>query len=194
MKTLLISFSLLALAMVANGQFLKVGLKAGANMVKIDGMSFSEEYNLGYYGGIFTEFKLGQKWYLGPEILFGETQLTAANEFKDIYENVDISRLSSMKFQRLSIPVTLNYKVANIFSLSAGPQFSIITERGDGLLKNAGKAFTDGDIGMLAGANIMLGKFRINGRYIWGLKNMNNIDDQDTWKAQTAQIGVGFVF
>jgi hypothetical protein len=26
------------------------------------------------------------------------------------------------------------------------------------------------------------------------LKDMNNIDGQDPWKAQTAQLGVGFVF
>ena len=179
----------------AQAQFLKFGLKGGANLVKISGVSFQDGYDLGYYAGVFTEMKLGDKWYLQPEVQFGETSLTYSEDFKDIYENVlDISKLSDMKLQRLSIPITLNYKVANILALSAGPQFSIITDRQRTLLQNAGDAFSDGDIGLIAGANFMLGKFRVNGRYIWGLKDMNNIDGQDPWKAQTAQLGVGFVF
>jgi hypothetical protein len=185
----------LLLSMGVQAQFLKFGLKGGANLVKISGVSFQDGYDLGYYAGIFTEMKLGEKWYLQPEIQFGETSLTYSEDFEDIYENLlDISKLSDLKLQRLSIPITINYKIANILSFSAGPQFSIITDKQSSLLQNAGNAFSDGDIGIIGGANIMIGKFRVNGRYIWGLKDMNNIDGKDPWKAQTAQLGVGFVF
>lgn len=195
MKKLLFLPILFLLSYATQAQFLKFGLKAGANLVKISGVSFEDGYNLGYYAGAFTEIKINEKWYLQPEFLFGETELSYSEEFKDIYENVlDINNLSNLKLQRLSIPITLNYKIANILSLSAGPQFSLITDKNRSLLQNAGDAFKDGDIGLMAGANIHLGKFRVNGRYIWGLKNMNNIDGKDEWKAQTAQIGVGFVF
>jgi hypothetical protein len=193
-KTIFLIVSL-GFLVAGQSQFLKFGVKGGANLVKMAGQSFKDGYDLGYYAGGFVELKLGEKWFLQPEVLFGETSLTYSEDFKDIYENVlDISKLSTMKLQRLSIPLTLNYKIANIFSLTAGPQFSIIMDRGESFMKNAEQAFSNGDIGLIAGGNFHFGKFRVNGRYIWGLKDMNNIDNQDAWKAQTAQLGVGFVF
>jgi hypothetical protein len=195
MKKLLIIPALILIANLSVAQFLKFGVKGGANLVKLSGISFEEGYDLGYYAGAFAEVKLNEKWFIQPEIQFGETDLSYSNEFKDIYEDLlNINNLSSMKLQRLSIPITLNYKIANVLSLSAGTQFSIITEKGQTLLQNAGNAFSDGDLGILAGANIHLSKFRVHARYVWGLNDMNNIDGQDEWKAQTAQIGVGFVF
>lgn len=195
MKNLITLTTLVLLTTISYGQFLKFGVKGGANLVKMEGISFEDGYNLGYYAGGFVEMKLGEKWYIQPEVQFGETSLTYSEKFSDIYNNVlDFNNLTSMKLQRISIPITLNYKIANIFSLSAGPQFSRITDRGESLLKNAGKAFSEGDVGLAVGGNLMLSNFRINARYIWGLKDMNNIDNQDPWKAQTAQIGVGFVF
>lgn len=178
----------------AQAQFLKFGIKGGANLVKVSGLSFQDGYNLGYYAGFFTEMKLCEKWILQPEVQFGETSLTFSNEFRDIYENIlDLNRLGDMKLQRLSIPIILNYRIANIFALSAGPQFSIITDRQRSILQNAGTAFSDGDIGVVAGATFMLGKLRFDGRYILGLKEMNNIDALDSWKAKTVQLGIGFV-
>jgi hypothetical protein len=195
MKNILALFLLLCLGTVSHAQCLKFGIKGGANLVKMEGVSFNDGYNLGYYGGGFVEMRLGEKWYLQPEVLFGETNLAYSENFEDIYGNLlDISKLSSMKLQRLSIPITLNYKLANVLSLSGGAQFSKITDRGETFMNNAGKAFSEGDIGLIAGGNLMLGKFRVNARYIWGLKDMNNIDNQDAWKSQAAQLGVGFVF
>jgi hypothetical protein len=195
MKNILAFFLLFGLGTVSHAQFLKFGIKGGANLVKMEGVSFNDGYNLGYYGGGFVEMRLGEKWYIQPEVLFGETNLEYSEDFEDIYGNLlDANKLSSMKLQRLSIPITLNYKLANVFSLSGGVQFSKITDRGETFMNNAGKAFSEGDIGLIAGGNLMFGKFRVNARYIWGLKDMNNIDNQDAWKSQTAQLGLGFVF
>ncbi len=178
----------------ANAQFLKFGLKGGANMVKIDGQSFKEGYQLGYFGGAFLELKLGENWYLQPEVLFSETNLTTSNDFRDLYGNlVDFNNISDMKLQALNIPVSINYKVSNLLSLSAGPQFSILLDRGESFMNNAQNAFAEGDLSLMTGANITIKKFRIFGRYLWGVKDLNGIDAQDKWRSQTARIGVGFV-
>lgn len=195
MRIILIAAFCAAATLSASAQFLKLGPKGGANLVKMDGVSFNDGFQLGYYAGAFVEMKLGEKWYLQPEVLFSETSLSTTNDFRDIYGNIlDFSRISSMKLQSLSIPLTLNYRIANVLAISAGPQFSVLMDQGEGLLNNGKKAFTDGELGLTAGVNLMVGKFRVNGRYIWGLKEMNNIDNQDSWKSQTAQLGVGFVF
>jgi Outer membrane protein beta-barrel domain len=179
---------------LSHAQFLKIGPKVGANLVKIEGQAFSDGYQLGYYAGAFAELKLAKNWYIQPELLFNETQFDQSSDFRDIYRNLlKPDSLMRIKLQALSIPITLNWKIANVLSLTAGAQFSAFMNKGDGLLQNAGNAFTNGDISMLAGANIMLGKLRINGRYGWGMKDINNTGKQDPWKQQTAQIGLGLV-
>jgi len=61
-------------------------------------------------------------------------------------------------------------------------------------LENGRDAFKDGDFSMLAGAQINLGTLRLTGRYIVGLNNINDIDNQDKWKNQAIQLSVGLAF
>ena len=80
-----------------------------------------------------------------------------------------------------------------------GPQFSINMDKNKTLLKNAGDAFSNGDFAMAGGVKFMLSKFRISGRYVIGLtdlknNNLKDVANQDNWKSQTIQLGVGFVF
>lgn len=195
MQKILIIFSLLIISVSVHAQFLKVGPKLGANMVKMDGQSFENGFQLGYYAGAFAELKLGKKFYLQPEVLFAETELSTTSSFSSIYEDLLVlDTLKGIKLQSLIIPVTLNWRIANILSLSAGPQFSINNQKGESFLTNVENAFSKGDIAAVAGVNLMLSKFRVNARYCWGIKEMNNIDEQDPWKQQTLQLGVGFVF
>ena len=179
----------------ANAQFLKIGPKAGANLVKITGKSFKDEFQLGYYVGGFAELRLAKNFYLQPEVLFSQTDFNQSNDFRDIYQNVlNVDSAKKIRLRQLNIPITVNYKIANVLALSVGPQFSIMMDKNNTLLKNAGNAFSEGEFAMVGGANIMLGKFRINGRYVIGLSDFNDIDNQEQWKSQSLQLGVGFVF
>lgn len=192
MKNLLIATIAVLSMQSLQAQGIKFGAKAGANMHKISGTSFADEYNLGYYGGFFVEIHASKKLYFMPEVLFNQTSLKTSDEFSDIY-NVTAGDVLTIKLNRLSIPVTVNYKLANILSLSAGPVFSINMEQEESFLRNVGQAFTRGDIGLSAGAAIHISKFRLSGRYIAGLKNQNNIDTEDG-KSQQIQLGIGLVF
>lgn len=183
-----------------DAQFIKIGPKVGANLQKIDGQSFKQGYELGYYAGIFAEMNLGEKWHLQPEILFNETKFDQSNDFRDIYDNIlSVDSLKKIKLSQLSIPILLNYKIANILALQLGPQFAINLDKNESLWKNAGEAFTGGDFAMVGGAKLMLGKIRVSARYAIGLSNIKGSDpkdvyDEDQWKSQTIQLGVGFVF
>jgi hypothetical protein len=195
MKKILAFSFLLVVSLVGNAQWLKVGPKFGANLQKIDGKGFDEAFQLGYYLGGFVELGLGKKFYLQPEVLFAETKMNTATEFTSIYRDLlKVDTLRSIKFQSLAIPITLNWRIANILSLSAGPQFSINTSKGQSFMRNAEAAITNGDIAMMLGANIMISKFRVNGRYMWGLKDQSAMESGNAWKRQTIQLGVGFVF
>jgi len=74
MKTKLAIMAIALLTMqAASGQF-RIGAKAGANLVKVDGKSFKDEFRYGYHLGGFAEIGLTQngKLTLQPEVLFNQ--------------------------------------------------------------------------------------------------------------------------
>ena len=44
---------------------------------------------------------------------------------------------------------------------------------------------------MLAGLQLNLGWFKLGGRYVYGLNNLDNVGNVDTWKSQGYQVYVG---
>ncbi len=187
----LVAALLISQAMMA--QF-HIGIKGGANVTKIDGKSFKDEFRYGYHLGGFAEIGLGPKFGLQPEVLFNQYATTVDSSYKELYENVfnpDYQR--TVKLNYLSIPILLNYKLlGNFLSLQAGPQFGILLDDNRTLLQNGGDAFKKGDFSLLAGAQVKLAAFRFSGRYAIGLNNINDIDNQDKWKNQGFQLSVGF--
>jgi hypothetical protein len=59
------------------------------------------------------------------------------------------------------------------------------------LLQNGGDAFKKGEFAMIGGAQFKIGPIRVNGRYVIGLNNINDIDNQDKWKSQGFQLSAG---
>jgi hypothetical protein len=179
----------LFLANAAMAQF-TLGVKAGANIFKVDGKSFKDEFNYGYHLGGFANFGIGGRFSLQPEVLFSQYQTKTDTSFSNIYENA-LSNAGNVKLNYLSIPLLLNYKLGSLISLQAGPMFSILMDQNKGLVENGQDAFKKGDFSMLGGAQLSLGKIKLNGRYSIGLNNINDIDNSDKWKNQGWQLSVG---
>ena len=183
-----VSFLFIATSSAAQG--VKLAIHAGANMGKLDGKSFKDEYQLGYHVGIAPEIMFSSKWGIQPEVMFSQTNTTTSTEFDDLYK-VSINELKEVKLNYLSIPLMLSYRPFSFFTLQAGPQFSILMNKQNTLLENGGDAFTKGDFSMVGGAQINILKLRVYGRYGIGLSNINDIDNRDDWKSQSIQLGVG---
>ena len=81
--------------------------------------------------------------------------------------------------------------LGNFLTLQAGPQFSVLMNQDKTLLQNGGKAFSDGDFAMLGGVQLKIAALRVSGRYIVGLRNINDIDDRDRWKNEGFQVSLG---
>lgn len=193
MKTKLFSlFAALLLSSAMMAQF-HVGVKAGANIIKVDGKSFKDQFKYGYHLGGFMEIPLGKKFVVQPELLFNQYAVTMDSNFSHVYQNVFNSAYqSNVKLNYLSIPLLLNYKlIGNFLSIQAGPQFSILMQQNKTLLQNGANAFKQGDFAMIGGAQAKVGPFRFNGRYVIGLNNINDIDNKDKWKSQGFQLSVG---
>ena len=193
MKTKLAIMAIALLTMQAASAQFRLGAKAGANLVKVDGKSFKDEFRYNYHVGGFAEIGLTRdgKLTLQPEVLFNQYSTTLDSNFKAIYENVLSSEQAHVKLNYLSIPILLNYRLIGPLYLQAGPAFSILMNQDKNFLQNGGEAFKNGDFSMIGGAQIRITKIYLTGRYVVGLANINDIDNQDKWKSQTWTFFVG---
>ena len=191
MKTKLLGLAVaLCISQLMMAQF-HLGVKAGANITKVDGKSFKQEFRYGYNLGGFAEIGLSRRFTFQPEVLFNQYSSTLDSNYKHIYEGVIASNQSKVKLNYLSIPLLLDYKFLGPIHLQAGPQFGVLMNQDKNFLQNGANAFKGGDFSMVAGAQIKLAQLRITGRYIIGLNNINDIDNQDKWKNQVVQLSLG---
>jgi opacity protein-like surface antigen len=192
MKTKFLFLSAALLFSFASMAQFHIGAKAGANISKVEGKSFNDQFKYGYHLGGFMEIPISKKLTLQPEVLFNQYSTVLDSSYKNIYDGVFSSQNgTNIKLNYLSIPVLLEYKMASFFRLQAGPQFGILIDQDRNLLQNGGDAFRRGDLSMLAGAEIQIMKLRITGRYAIGLSNINDIDNQDKWTNQGFQLSLG---
>ena len=191
MKTKLVGLATaLLISQLLMAQF-HLGFKAGANITKVDGKSFKEEFEYGYNLGGFAEIGLGGRFSFNPEVLFNQYSSTLDSNYKAIYENVIASNQSKVKLNYLTIPLILDYKLIGPIHLQAGPQFGVLMNHDKSFLQNGENAFKNGDFSIAAGAEVKLAQLRFTGRYLIGLNNINDIDNQDKWRNQVIQLSVG---
>ncbi len=185
----LLAVTLLSQAVMA--QF-HLGAKAGANITKIDGKAFKDEFRYGYHLGGFMEVRMGNKLVLQPEVLFNQFTTSVDSNFSNVYHNAFNSSQSDRKLNYLSIPILLNYKLIGSFlSLQAGPQFGVMLNGDKNLLQNGGEAFSSGDFSMLGGVQFKIGMIRLNGRYMVGLNNLNDLGNSEKWNSEGFQVSLG---
>jgi len=191
MKTKLAIMAIALLTMQAASAQFRLGAKAGANLVKVEGSSFKDEFRYGYHLGGFAEIGVVKKLTIQPEVLFSQYSMTLDSSFKSVYENVLNSEQTHVKLNYLSIPILLNYRLLGPIYLQAGPSFSILMNHDKNLLQNGGDAFKKGDFAMIGGAQVRISRLYLTGRYVVGLSNINDIDDKEKWKSQAIQLSVG---
>jgi hypothetical protein len=190
-RKLCLLLGVILLANAAMAQF-TLGVKAGANLTKIDGKSFKDEFQTGYHLGGFAEIGLGGKLGIQPEVLFNQIQSRVDTTFRSVYQGAFNSLTErDVKLSYLSIPILVTYKLGNNLSLLAGPQYGILLDQDKNLIQNGKEAFKNGEFSLLGGAQLKVSKLRFSGRYVVGLNNINDIDDQNEWKNQGWQLSVG---
>ena len=189
MKTKLLILAIFSImGNAAFSQKLHVGFKGGANINKLTGKSFSDEFSFGYHVGGFFSVGLGKKFAIQPEVLFNQINVDTSGDFSTVYK---FNRVDKVQLRYLSVPILLNYKPIKFITLQAGPQFGILTNKSKTLVENGRAAFKSGDLSMLGGVQVNISHLNIYGRYAVGLSNLNDIDNKEKWKSQSFQIGVG---
>lgn len=177
--------AIMLLTTTAYAQEFHLGAKAGANLGKLDGVAYSQGFNLGYQLGGFVEYDFNNKWGLQGEVLFSQTN----TKFRDSYQSVWDEKFEKKKtLNYVSVPLLFKYNPNGLISLHAGPQFSFLANKNDSTWENGKKLFKDTDFSLVAGAEVNLGPLFAYGRYVWGFSDINNALKE---KATTQQIQVG---
>jgi len=187
-KTILSLIIVSAFTAPSFSQGLKLGIKAGADIHKIEGKSFSDQFSFGYHAGGFAEIGLTSKFSIQPEVLFTQVNVDTSSSFSSVYQ---FNKISEVNLKYINIPILLNIKPNKFVALQVGPQFGILIDQDKNLLKNGADAFKKGDFSMLGGIQLAISKIRLYGRYAVGLSNINDIDNQEKWKNQSIQLGIG---
>lgn len=189
MKTKLVILAILIISCdAALAQKIHVGIKAGANVNKLTGKSFDDQFSFGYHAGAFLTIKLNKKFAVQPEVLFNQINIDTSSNYSAIYQ---FNKVDKVQLKYMSIPILLNFKPVKILTLQVGPQFGILTNKSKTVVQNGKDAFKSGDFSMLGGAQVNISHLNIYARYAIGLSNLNNIDKQDKWTSQSIQLGVG---
>lgn len=167
----------------------QLGVKGGVNITKIDGQSFSDEFNYGYHAGAFATIKITNHIQIQPEVLFNQFNTKVDTAFSNV---LNVKNLKDVKLNYLSIPLLLNITPVKFISFQVGPQFGVLLDKHKNLFENGKDAFSGGDLSMLAGVQLNFAGLRLSGRYMVGLANINDVSNSDKWKNQGFQVSLGF--
>jgi Outer membrane protein beta-barrel domain len=166
----------------------QLGFKAGANVSKLNGESFSNQFQFGYHGGAFAQIKIAKKWQVQPEVLFNQYATKTGTKFNEIYQG---SNFKDVKLNYLTIPMLLNYAPQKWIAFQGGAQVGVLMDKQKSLVKNGQEAFKTGDVSLLGGLQLNVGIIKVQGRYYYGLNNVNKINPADSWKNEGFQVSVG---
>ncbi|SFE64584.1 porin family protein [Thermoflexibacter ruber] len=172
--------------------FIQAGVKLGANLNKIQGVGYDEEFKFNYHLGGFLKFNIGEYWGIQPELIFNQSTGRTVQRFSQIYSGANTD-IQNVRLNYLSIPILANFGI-NKLSFQVGPQYSILLNQNQNLFQNGREAFKSGDFALVGGVWVQLGKVNLTGRYLIGLSNLNEVSSSEKWKNQAIQIGIGYTF
>ncbi len=188
MKKVIIVLSVLCvLTNTVYAQGFKIGAKAGVNLTKFTGASFTNEFKLAYQAGGFIELDFNKKIGIQPEVLFSQSY----GQNVAFGSPINFS-YSDIKLNYLSIPLLLRYRMGKIVVLNVGPQYSILLNSNDNLLVNGQNAFKNSEISIVTGLQLNFDFLRFYGRYSFGVENLNQTNSGNEWTNQQLQFGLGF--
>ena len=186
MKKILLA-ALLFVSVSGFAQKFQLGIKAGANISNFTGGTYQDVKHdalVGFYGGAFVGFYLGNHFSIQPEVLLS----TQGAKFED----VNTHEKQDFKLTYLNIPVVAKYEFNGGFYLETGPQAGINISGGNFENESVKNLTNDADFSWAFGlgyhAPFGLG---IGGRYNLGLSKVGNANfNNPNFKNSVIQVGL----
>jgi len=166
MKTRILITLFLCSPLFLLAQGIGVGIKAGANFANYSSDDVETESATSYHVGAYANFKLSEKFGITPEVLW-------SSQGGDI-DNVEF------KTNYVTVPVMLRWRIIDLISVEAGPQFNVLTSA-DSNGQDVKDQFESPSYSAAFGAlaHLPLG-FTFGLRYVAGLTDISTSDDKIT--------------
>jgi hypothetical protein len=188
MKNILL-FAFLFICFFANAQEkLGIGIKVGQNFSSVNSVAV-DRHSASFHGGITAQIGLTEKISLVPEVLLSQTKLSTNPSIVDVLGNSYNPETYHLDY--LLLPLLVQVKPFSNLLLQAGPQYGILIDQKKDGKENAQLAFQQGEFSFVGGAKVNLGGFFVYGRYVVGLQNINELQDQAKWRTTQWQLGIG---
>ena len=175
-------------------KFFRIGAKAGVNINKIQGQSYSSGFNYNYLLGGFMQFNFG-RFGLQPEVNFVQSSSEFSKDANNVYNDLFMGgsqKKAKLNYIKVPLLVNLNVGESKHVKLQLGPQFSGLLKQSVDSLKTNANFFKTSDFSMLGGVWFQLPFINLGARYELGLSNVNDIDNKEKWKSQAFTIFAGF--
>jgi len=180
----------------------KFGIKAGANFSNVydeQGQDFVADGKAGFAAGGFLSIPIGKVIGIQPEVMFSQKGFKATGNLLGF--GYDYTRTSSF----LDIPLLLQVKPTNGFTLVAGPQFSYLLKTKNEF--NGSTSTTQEDdinsqnykkniFGFVVGADVNFDKLVLSGRVGWDISESDTDGNSSDprYKNQVIQLTLGYTF
>ncbi|HEY5745874.1 MAG TPA: porin family protein [Chryseolinea sp.] len=177
MKKSIFTLVLVYASVVVFAQGLGVGIKAGANFANLSTDNFSNSSITSYHAGVYANINFSEKWGVTPEVLWSA-------------QGAELNNLK-LKTDFVTVPIMIRWRVIELISLEAGPQFNFLTSADlDG--NDVKDDLKNNTYSVAVGALVHL-PLGLNGgvRYIIGMTDLTE-DDSNELKDRTFQIYVGW--
>ena len=166
-----------------------VGIKVGQNFSSVNSVAV-DRHSSSFHGGVTFQIGLTEKISLVPEVLLSQTKLSTNPSIGDVIGDNKF-RPETYHLNYLMVPLLIQVKPFSALILQAGPQYGILLDQKKDGIENAQFAFKQGEFSFVGGAKVNLGGFFVYGRYVVGLQDINDLQDQAKWKTTQWQLGIG---
>lgn len=200
LRTLAAATALVAATSQLSAQDLNVGLKAGADLNQISGLSLDNEFKGYFFGGVQTQLRYGK---LGLQLdgLLTQTSMTTGPNFSSAFREYVRSSATGISstdilLTELAFPFAIDWRLSGPLRVEAGAQYSLIINAKDknNYLWQPRDVIREGYLSGLVGLKLDLFSFQVGLRYIQGFENINASNVPERWSAGRFQLSLSYLF
>lgn len=197
MRTAVIAAVIVGCAATASAQEMTAGIKAGYNNTKLwfdeDEVGIDSRTRAGLVVGLFTSYAVTPRVAFQPEFLYSQKPSTL--RFDDGQE-------ARVNLDYFEIPLLADFRLnegTNRVSLMVGPTIGFRTKAEVEFDNQPVPGFDEDDlektdVGITAGLALTMNQFVLDGRYTWGLRNINKDKSEPEITNRTLSVTVGWRF
>lgn len=196
MRVAVIAAAVLMCTVTASAQDMTGGIKVGYNNTKFwfdegDRSEVDARTRPGLVVGLFTSIEVTPRFAFQPEFLYSQKGSKLRFAF-------DPNQEAEVKLDYFEVPLLADIRLnegVNRVSLMVGPTIAFrLRAEAEPEDENIEDELEKNDYGLTAGAALTMGQFVIDGRYTWGLRNINVDKDEEKVTNRTLSVTVGWRF